>query len=53
MKKGIIFLIICAIVVSCVNDVRRIPMEAYIFDSQTKKPAVNVDVVQLMNVNGK
>ncbi|MCD9856802.1 hypothetical protein LUD75_18910 [Epilithonimonas sp. JDS] len=49
MKKIVVVLLINSILLACVNDVERIPMECFVYDSITKKPLNDVNIFQILD----
>lgn len=49
MKKSLLIILTLLFLVGCVKDTKRIPMEAYIYDSKTKKPLDNVSIFQILD----
>ncbi|MEN4760128.1 hypothetical protein ABEG63_07280 [Chryseobacterium sp. C39-AII1] len=49
MIKTIFYLFVVNISLSCVKDTKRIGMNCYVYDFDTKKPINNVEVCQLIN----
>jgi hypothetical protein len=49
MKKNNLLLLVLVLLVSCTKDTQRVEMKCYVYDSISKTPIENVEVIQLLD----